>query len=101
MLFFIFLLVTLAVTGLYAFLAPAVTVWRVLGVALLAWLGANLLLVLLFVVNWLFLPRLGPDEGIERQRPLSPLVTQTIRRRRRRRHTVRPPAAGTRAFFLN
>ena len=71
MLFFIFLLVTLAVTGLYAFLAPAVTVWRVLGVALLAWLGANLLLVLLFVVNWLFLPRLGPDEGIERQRPLS------------------------------
>ena len=71
MLFLWFLLISLAAAGGYALLAPAVTVWRVLGVALQGWIAANLLFVALFTVNWLCLPRLKPDEGIERVRPLS------------------------------
>ena len=70
MIFVLFLIVTVLVEAAYLLLAPAVTVWSALGVALQGYLAAQLLYVLILVLNWLFLPRLKPDEGIERQRPL-------------------------------
>lgn len=78
MIFLYFLLFTLLVAGLYAALAPAVTVWSLLGAAALGFLGANLLFAIVFVGNWLLLPRLKPDEGIEKQRPLSHWICTSV-----------------------
>lgn len=78
MLFLYFLLIALASAGLYALLAPAVTLWRALGVALQGWIGANLLFAAIFTLNWVFLPRLKSDEGIERQRPLCRWICMSV-----------------------
>ena len=71
MLFLVFILLGLAAAVVYACLAAPVTIWGIAGCFLLGYLGGNLLLVLVFVVNALFLPRLKPGEGIEKQHRLS------------------------------
>lgn len=67
MLFLCFLPFALAAAAACALLAPAVTLWGLLLAALLGFAGGNLLFVLFCLLLWLFLPRLGPDEGVERQ----------------------------------
>lgn len=66
----ILLIFSLAAAGSYAALAESVTVWGLLGVFALGYLAANLLFVLFLTVVSLLLPRLGPDEGIEKQHRL-------------------------------
>ncbi len=71
MILLVFLILSLAAAGVYAALAPTLTVWAVLGVFVQSYLALNVLLVLLFAVNALLLPRLAPGEGIRKQHPLS------------------------------
>ncbi len=68
MLFLVFLILSLAATAVYALLAASVSVWSLLGVFALGWLGANLLFVIGFFAHGLLLPRLAPGEGIEKRR---------------------------------
>ena len=78
LIFLYFLIFCLAVTGLYAVLAASVTVWSILGVFALSFLGANLLFALLFTFNSLLLPRLAPGEGIKKQRPVSRWICSAV-----------------------
>ena len=71
MTFLYLLLFALASAGLYAALAAKVTLWALLGVFALGYLAANLILLLLFAINGLLLPKLRADEGIEKQHKLS------------------------------
>ena len=83
MIFLFFLLAALAAAAGYLLFEPAaygVTVLGALGAAALGWLAANLLFLLLIIVNWLFLPRLKPGEGIERQRPLCRWICENAAR---------------------
>ena len=78
LIFLYFLIFCLAATGLYAALAASVTVWGLLGVFALSFLAANLIFALLFTLNALFLPRLKPGEGIEKQRRFSRWICETV-----------------------
>lgn len=78
LIFLYFLIFCLAVTGLYAALAASVTVWSVLGVFALSFLGANLLFALTFWLNSLLLPRLAPGEGIQRQHAFSRRICSAV-----------------------
>ena len=71
MVFLVFLLICLAAAGIYAILAPTLTLGAVLGVFALSWLAVNLLFALTFTVNALLLPRLAPGEGIQKQHAFS------------------------------
>lgn len=68
--FLCFLVFSLAAAGLYAALAPTLTLWGVLAVFALSYLAANLLFVLFFFIAAACMPRLKPGEGIEKQSPL-------------------------------
>ena len=78
MIFLYFLIFCLAATGCYAVLAPSVTVWRVLGVFALSFLAANLIFALTFWLNSVFLPKLKPGEGIQKQHKLSQWICASV-----------------------
>ena len=75
-----FLIFSAAATGLYALLAAQATLWGALAVFALSFLAANLLFALCFWINSLFLPRLAPGQGIEKQHRFSRWICMSVPR---------------------
>ena len=69
MLFLVFIILSAFAAALYIALAAQATVWGAVGVFVLGYLGLNVLFVAFFFLHSLFLPRLEPEQGIEKQRP--------------------------------
>ena len=78
LIFLHFLIFCLLVTAVYALLAASVTVWSLLGVFALGFLGANLIFALCFWINSLLLPKLAPGEGVEKQHRFSRWICMSV-----------------------
>lgn len=75
-----FLLLALLGAALYAILTTSFSAWTALLIALLVFLGLNLLFALVFALHSLTLRRLKPEEGLEKTNPISRLLCTGVAR---------------------